>query len=75
MAWLTGGSGELHTMDTAGCGAHRGFPQLLAVGQLQCLLPLGPLVSPGLLHALPQGRWPLHAGDLRSQNHRGICGV
>ena len=45
------------------------------MGQLQRLLPPGPLVPPSLLHALPQGGWALYARDLRAQNHRGVCGI
>ena len=56
-----GGFGQLRPVDSAGCGADGQLPEVMAVGQLQRVLSAGSVVAAGVLHALPEGRWPLNA--------------
>ncbi len=64
----TGQRGELPRLDTASSRLYHQVVELLAVGFCQHLLPAGSLVSPGVQHALPQGRRSIIHGDLCTQD-------
>lgn len=43
-----------------------------AVGEWQCILPAGAMVTSGVVNAIPQGRYPQPARELRAADHQGL---